>query len=58
MFKLPNQLNQLFEKNYLIDSEKKHHAMLQLRILQQKLKEEKLRDKLVYQLIKDKISAH
>lgn len=58
MFKLPNQLNQLFEKDYLIDYEQKHRAMLQLRILQQKLKEEKLKDKLVYQLIKDKISAH
>jgi hypothetical protein len=49
---------QLIKINRLQDNYQEHLIMLQVQILKLKLKEERLRDKLVYQSIKDKISTH
>jgi hypothetical protein len=46
------RLNPL-ESNY-----QQHLSMLQLQILKLKLKEEKLKDKTVFQSLKDKVATH
>lgn len=45
-----------FPINYSPDNEQLHQVVLQLQILKLKLKEEKLRDKEIYQSIKNKIA--
>ncbi|MDJ0634424.1 MAG: hypothetical protein QNJ34_14650 [Xenococcaceae cyanobacterium MO_188.B29] len=47
--------HQLIPIARFIDDRQQHSAMLQVQILRLQLKEEKLRDKIVYQSIKDKI---
>lgn len=47
--------HKLFQKNYLIGNYQQNLSTLQLENLKLELKQEKLRDKIVYQSIKDKI---
>ncbi|WP_036478352.1 hypothetical protein [Myxosarcina sp. GI1] len=53
---LPESKHQLFFLHCLADSERENLSIRQVQILKLKLKEEKLRDKIVYQSIKDKMS--
>lgn len=50
-----NSEQQLDQIDSFIDNYQQHPNMLQVRILKLKLKEEKQRDKIVYQSIKEKI---
>ncbi|VEP15207.1 hypothetical protein H1P_3160002 [Hyella patelloides LEGE 07179] len=49
--------HQLVQINGFIDNYQRHSSMLEVQILKLKLKEEKLRDKIIFQSIKDKIST-
>ena len=55
---MSNQRKREHQIDLLPDNYQQHLSILQVQILQLKLKKEKLRDRLVYQSIKDKISTH
>ena len=55
MTNLRKSEHQLIPLARFIDDRQQNRAMLQVQILRLQLKEEKLRDKIVYQSIKDKI---
>ena len=57
MSNLKNNEQLLVRLNHL-DSEQQYSSMLQVKILQLKLKEEKLKDKTIFQSLKDKIATH
>lgn len=58
MSELRTSIEPLIASNRGIDNHRQHQNILQVQILKLKLKEEKLRDKIVYQSLKDKIVTH
>lgn len=55
-FKQNEQL--LVRLNRLENNDQQHLSMLQVQILQLKLKEERLKDKTIFQSLKNKVATH